>query len=1705
MAELYIFSQDDVLLTTLSESAGLVSAPFKDQLNSVPDEPFSFTVEADAERAKYVKEENQVVFRDKEGDLRLYVIKEIDDVDNNDGPQTTAICEPAFMELKEHIVVDRRFVNKEAQEALNAALEGTRWTGTVEVSLGKATTNFYYISSVDAIWNILEVWGGDFKDVVTFDGNKITKREIRIKQRLGADRGARFEIDHNIEEIQRTILSYPVTALYGRGASLEIEDDEGNHTGGYTRLIDFADVEWKKSKGDPVDKPKGQKWVGDPDALLKYGRKHNGQLLHRFGVWENGDYDDPAKLLQATWDALQEAKKPEVHYKLSVDLLDKDVSLGDTARAIDRQFARPIEIQTRVIAIEYDLLDIEGTAIVEMGQFLSAHYDDVYRELDDLKKEINKPRPTKPIDNGSFPDKVPGTPVNVEAVGSFKTIQLYWDYDSAVYISHYEVYGSQVKDFVPDSQHLLWRGRTSAFVHEVDTDQVWYYRVRAVNTRGTAGGYSQQVSASTVRIISDDILFGPDIAAELRELSKTAQLLADGTIDLSMIGEDVTAEIDTAKDRAQDAVTRANQAMADAQAAIANAQSAFDEAVNAHTIADAAKQASEAAGRVAGEAHDQASTALTDAQKAMTDAQSALTGISDLQTSVNMEFQTINGQLSSKVSLTEFNGLKGTVTNHTTLIQQTQIDIKSKADKTYVDTIKGTVDSHSTLIQQNAEEIRSKASQSSVNTLSGKVETHESLISQNAREIASKISTVDANAKFATQSQLTQTAGSLTSQITAVQTNLDNLEIGGRNLLLNSAFFSGNYSNWSNIGSPSTRTVVDISDLTGFPKAFKVTTSGNNQGIQQTVKVDPNEEFTLSWWARKADDNLNYIQIIYTNITTGTTSYIVAGGTHTNEWKKYSFKFKYNTSSVIIRLGCGNTTKYGTSYFTGVKLEKGNKATDWSPAPEDLVSTVQFSQLQQTVDSINGQITKKVDKTIYDAFVQQTAQSLSSKVSQGEYDSNNNLINNRFSSITQTVQGIQAQVQDNKGNISTVTQLANALQTRMTNAEGSISTLTQTASSLQSTITSVINDLEGLGNSGANLLPDGSFENGGFGWGKSSRFSVISSDSHTGSKCLNIASGSGAAQIKMINTIPVTPGNKYEISYWYKTSSDANGKSDNQKLRFGRADGSHIISYGWNGAQTTWKKYTAIWTAPSDVKEVQVSIIANHTTGWVRWDDVSIVDVTEREATQSQISQLSDAINLRVEKKKIINEINISTEGILIAGQKIHITGQTKIDNGTIKTAMIADAAINSAKIANAAVGTAAIANAAITRAKLGTAVVGTAQIEDAAITDAKIHSLSADKINAGAIRGIDIYGSKFRSSAGTDYMEIVGGEINLMLNNGRRMFLSPTGLYGYNAGGDIRFQADHARVTSSAFGTSNGNVYLAAADDTGSGVTGEARVVRYSSLGGSGSAEDYRYLPLRTNALKGPPGLNLYVGTDNEFRIMSEGLTSGGVYRNVRANGIYANFIEAHGDASNPNIYVRSFNGGELRVTAKDSVDNFQNIRAKYFYGSRVVLSADFTGVKNFHIQTAGDGEVQITARADTSAFRPIRASSFPTGTSLRENKTDIETFDDDVLSVIRDASAYLYRIKGDEYRGQKQLGLMVDETPRVLHGETGDSIEMYALGTYLWRGVQQLDTKVTDVADDVQQLVTNVTDIADDVEWLKIENQYLKQKIKQLEDKVA
>lgn len=1521
----------------MSEDTGLVSTNYRIEVNSVPDKPFSFTIEADHENTVHVKEENKVVFKDHEGDWRLMVIREIDDSDGINGPMTIATCEPVYLaELNDHIVVDRRFVDKTADEALDAALLGTRWIGEVLVSLGLATTNFYYLSSVEAVWDILSTWGGEVKDVVDFDErtNEIKACKIQILQRRGYEHGQRFEIDHNTTEIGRTILSYPKTALYGRGSSLPIEDDEGEHTGGFTRYIDFADVEWSVSKGHPVNKPKGQVWVGDPKDIPILGYEdENGEMKHRFGIYSNQQYEDPEELLWATWDNLQTIKKPEVNYRLAAELFDEEVFLGDTSVAIDRRFARPIEIQARVIAMEYDILDIDGTTVVEMGQFLDLEDD----RLEELKKEVEqiRDRPQQ-VTEGSFPDIKPTIPINVEAISGMGAIQLYWDYGSSIYVKHYEVYGSQLKDFVPDTQHLLWRGNTSGFLHSVGTDQVWYYRIRAVNQHGTPSDWSVQVMGATHRVVSDDILFGPDIAAELRELSKTADILADGTIYADMIRQDVYNQIQADSKQYTDAEITATEVSLMSE--LAN-KAGFDY--------------------------------------------------------VDGKIYLVNEELINKVD-------NGVYQNKILQIDNSLVGLSLRA--------------------QNVE--------ANVNELTGEV-----------GNAISQIAAVDIK------------ANKISTSVNELRSEFNNLEISGRNLARRSLV-----APWGNTYQFDAYTYTIES----------MGSSGAGLRLSNTI-FKPFTEYILAFKIRKISGNITtmggHSQLssgnpvsVYRNNELVSDVWTV-GSPYPNDEEIYDYEIHFTTNGMTAtdtHLYIQPNRSSGSGGYVPMKAEiwdlqviEGNKLAGWSPPPEDIESRVSSAET-------------KIDQTAYD---------LTFKASTQEVNSLTGRMTSAESSIRVISDDIELKV-DRDGIIGAI--------------------------NVQPGDVKIHTRLLDVGDF-TNLIDNGDFEGDKVGqlpsgWineNSNTTIQVVDQTSWSGnngsSKCLGLwASDVRNVDAQQERIIKVQEGDElyFELDY-----------------RFNNLVGPGSLSYGVRTYNL--KKQHLSWTT-----------VAYATTKTYAW------------------TKLTGTYKVPVGVGYIRLRVSFTNNG--------ETTNRAWIDNLVVRrknnAALIVDGSITANLMAANSITAqnGALANASITRAKLQDAIIGTAQIDDLAVTAAKIASVNADRINVGALRGIDVYGAKFRSSDGLTNLEIIGGNVRLTQSNGQYVNVNPDGLFGYNSGGSQRFSVDRSLVTSAALGTSNSNVYLA--PDS----TNEVRVVNISSIPSDGVAENYSYRPIRAQGLRFGPGYNGYIGTDQEVRITSSAFTQADgsvVYRDLRASVIYGfgfstNSTNAYigsddetrfvnkgyvdGSSGNP-VYrnARGYKGyfagiatntsaggthlylganGDIRATGVGMADEgsiiWRRVVAAGFQGNYIEVNPNTNGT---HLYVRSNGEVQATASGTTGSYIPVRASSFPTG-SMASYKEDIKEWTDSALDIINRSTIYQYRLKREVESGHSRVrqGLVIGEGYQIADELIdGDGVEQYLMNSINMKGIQELDKRTLEHADEIN--------------WLKIENQHLRQKVAKLEEKIS
>ena len=217
-----------------------------------------------------------------------------------------------------------------------------------------------------------------------------------------------------------------------------------------------------------------------------------------------------------------------------------------------------------------------------------------------------------------------------------------------------------------------------------------------------------------------------------------------------------------------------------------------------------------------------------------------------------------------------------------------------------------------------------------------------------------------------------------TSTIYSVGSTPDGIQIGGRNLVLNSS----DLSKWT--FEPG----ISISKEDEWVKVLDSSHSSARWGIYTDIAVEPNTTYTLSvhckngnkvpyvgggpmskssmgfgqnWEVSNAENGIRFI----ITITTGSSD---------NVWRFYL---------------CVNPNATGQYvYFKLPKLEKGNKATDWTLAPEDIdnrfdTAETRITQAETSIETTNNQValkastetvteignrTNQIDKTLSDAL-----------------------------------------------------------------------------------------------------------------------------------------------------------------------------------------------------------------------------------------------------------------------------------------------------------------------------------------------------------------------------------------------------------------------------------------------------------------------------------------------------------------------------------------------------------------------------------------------------------------------------------------------------------------------------------------------------------------------------------------------------------------
>ena len=352
-------------------------------------------------------------------------------------------------------------------------------------------------------------------------------------------------------------------------------------------------------------------------------------------------------------------------------------------------------------------------------------------------------------------------------------------------------------------------------------------------------------------------------------------------------------------------------------------------------------------------------------------------------------------QINYSSFITGFNKDTNTNTIKSTKImlnnQNQTLDVAFSQLKTQADGTKTLTESHSTTIGVMQGQISTAINNTQIvkdgqtillkddyNRTVQTIDSMKSTIGSHTSQISGLNSTVSTQG-----SSIEQLKGQIALKVeqTDINNAINNMEIGGRNIFLNSSL-TDNLDKWSLHTTSPTFTTKDNKKCAKISGALK-----SGRPIYQDIlgKLEPNTAYTMSGWVYtenivKGETNFMlsyYIDGFYDKY--GTSTWFGCGQKdlplNSNKWVYLTWTF--TTDTRVSTATTLNAYLYardftGNVYFYNLKLEKGNKATDWTPAPEDT---------QGQLDAHTTQITTTNNKV---ASIETNLSSITSRVSSVE-------------------------------------------------------------------------------------------------------------------------------------------------------------------------------------------------------------------------------------------------------------------------------------------------------------------------------------------------------------------------------------------------------------------------------------------------------------------------------------------------------------------------------------------------------------------------------------------------------------------------------------------------------------------------------------------------------------------------------------------------
>ena len=285
------------------------------------------------------------------------------------------------------------------------------------------------------------------------------------------------------------------------------------------------------------------------------------------------------------------------------------------------------------------------------------------------------------------------------------------------------------------------------------------------------------------------------------------------------------------------------------------------------------------------------------------------------------------------------------------------------------------------------------------------------------------------------ESQITDARTELEKSINDARAELEGFDVGGRNYIKDSKVIpmtsadSGARDNTEHISTDDYIEIKSNKDFQSYWYRYYAINT-DNRISDESIFVYDSDYQTFGIDILTESDNfemyINQRQMDHSNsYSSDTVSLPNTNGKWQRIYITLPLKHDGLQRSVFYVFISGGKASNPNSFLTNdyirlkeSKLEKGNKGTDWTPAPEDTEQKI--TNINQTITNIEGELSSKVEQSEVDTLkgtverqgtlLTQTAEEVSSKAEKSVVDTLTGRVSNAESSVTQNAEEIATKV-----------------------------------------------------------------------------------------------------------------------------------------------------------------------------------------------------------------------------------------------------------------------------------------------------------------------------------------------------------------------------------------------------------------------------------------------------------------------------------------------------------------------------------------------------------------------------------------------------------------------------------------------------------------------------------------------------------------------